>query len=858
MPWNNLIYRSASDEYGCQYLSERIEDFNTLSNEQQKLLLSLFGYTLERDFLTRNAGVNARISHHTGRTDRFRLSSLLFRTPKPFFSCLNLCLPTEHTPAEPFIDSVRRHYAVSNTPVISSKIYEFEEVFQPTLFSLDIAFADPQGFSLSDKVYHAFLVKIPIDSYEEHRLYTLLKQLGGAKYPSYMEEVHATSDYNLLLKLSSIYGYRLNAHLDMFSPSDTERSVLVVVPETSLELFMQVIEPFEHTQFAELYQGAGACSIGLKGQSISLSSLLVDEIVLQSLNFSSSDSNSTDRLLEEGRGGAPQRRSIRSILDRVDLISPIFLTRSFFRAVGDLKVNTESNHHLSYFAVEGNGRYISSIGSFSESTLRSEGLKPLLRMIYEHHIYFGKPYLATIKLLRSSLFSQKALVALNEITRFFESVSVECSCEVVDEPTIDCSYLLGVGIISKASINIAPVMGGFKQKGSLIYLMDMAEGLTLTPDILHNEEIKHAKGLLQYLIEEGLITTYSPISTGGMFYTLLTLAEKNGLGFDITSDLDKKIDEFLLDDSLGRTILVVSEMYETAVVDYLKAGGVRITLLGHVTKGEMRIDDLSYGFIADLKKKVSFAFQKKLNEMVSKKVVKPYNDSAATKKEQVADMFNNIAHKYDFLNHFLSLGIDKLWRKRLVKEVGKYKPANILDMATGTGDLAIALAKLKPTSIVGLDISVKMVEVGVEKVKGKSLQDVVFLKVGDSEKIDFDTNTFDFATVAFGVRNFENPLLGVSEMYRVLKPGGGIAVLEFAMPTKFPIKQLYKFYFFYILPTVGRFFSKDTSAYTYLPESVEAFPSGKRFTNLMEEAGFKKTRIIPLTFGVANIYIGEK
>jgi demethylmenaquinone methyltransferase/2-methoxy-6-polyprenyl-1,4-benzoquinol methylase len=241
-----------------------------------------------------------------------------------------------------------------------------------------------------------------------------------------------------------------------------------------------------------------------------------------------------------------------------------------------------------------------------------------------------------------------------------------------------------------------------------------------------------------------------------------------------------------------------------------------------------------------------------------KKII-PYKDSKQGKKEQVAQMFDNIAHKYDFLNHFLSLNIDKIWRKKAIKMLKEYKPQNILDVATGTGDLAINLNKhLKPEKITGIDISVGMLKIGKEKIEKLGLSQKIELLEGDSEKINFPDNTFDAVTVAFGVRNFENLPEGLKEMNRVTKIGGTAVVLEFSKPETFPVKQLYTLYFKHILPSIGKLFSKDTSAYSYLPESVDNFPYGKRFISVFEQAGFSNIKHKKLTFGIAAIYKGEK
>jgi len=241
------------------------------------------------------------------------------------------------------------------------------------------------------------------------------------------------------------------------------------------------------------------------------------------------------------------------------------------------------------------------------------------------------------------------------------------------------------------------------------------------------------------------------------------------------------------------------------------------------------------------------------------RTVTPYKDGNATKKEQVATMFNNISKTYDFLNHFLSLGIDIIWRKKAIGELKQDKPQLILDVATGTGDFAFeALQILKPERITGVDISSGMLEIAAEKIKKRGLGDKFEVKLGDSEKLLFNDNSFDAVTVAYGVRNFENLEKGLSDMLRVLKPGGKVVVLEFSKPKSFPIKQLYSFYFHYVTPAIGKIFSKDNSAYKYLPESVEAFPDGKRFTDLMEKVGYRNTKNRPLAFGICSIYTGIK
>ena len=241
-----------------------------------------------------------------------------------------------------------------------------------------------------------------------------------------------------------------------------------------------------------------------------------------------------------------------------------------------------------------------------------------------------------------------------------------------------------------------------------------------------------------------------------------------------------------------------------------------------------------------------------------KKTVKPYKDSSLSKKEQVAEMFDNIAGNYDFLNHFLSMGIDIFWRKRLVRKLKRQTPATILDVATGTGDLAIEMLKSNPSKIVGIDISNGMLEVGRQKIKAKKLESKITLQQADSENLPFADASFDAVTISFGARNFENLEKGLSEMCRVLRPGGKLYILEFSQPTLFPFKQLYQFYFKYVLPLIGKLISKDNAAYTYLPESVGAFPHGKKLNHIIEKCGYTNAKNHPLTMGIASIYTAEK
>ncbi len=242
---------------------------------------------------------------------------------------------------------------------------------------------------------------------------------------------------------------------------------------------------------------------------------------------------------------------------------------------------------------------------------------------------------------------------------------------------------------------------------------------------------------------------------------------------------------------------------------------------------------------------------------VIKEKVTPYKESEKGKKEQVAEMFDNIAPKYDFLNHFFSLGIDIQWRKKVRKMVHKKKVESICDIATGTGDLAITLHK-PGIDIKGVDISAGMLAVGREKIKAKGLENDITMILGDAENIPFPDNHFDVITVAFGARNFENLEKGLKEMLRTLKPDGRIFILEFSKPTKVPFKQFYHFYFRYIMPGIGKLVSKDNAAYTYLPESVQAFPFGDEFLGIMNKCGYKNSTCKPLTMGIASIYSGEK
>ena len=243
---------------------------------------------------------------------------------------------------------------------------------------------------------------------------------------------------------------------------------------------------------------------------------------------------------------------------------------------------------------------------------------------------------------------------------------------------------------------------------------------------------------------------------------------------------------------------------------------------------------------------------------MSAEKINPYKDSKLGKKEQVAQMFDNISSNYDGLNRVISLGIDIKWRKKVVEIVGKNKPKQILDIATGTGDLALMMAALNPDRIVGLDISAGMLEVGKQKISKANLSDKIEMIVGDSEAMPFDDNTFDAITVSFGVRNFANLNKGLTEISRVLKPTGVLVILETSNPVKFPFKQGYKLYTNLFLPIVGKLFSKDKDAYSYLSESANSFPFGKAFNNILQKNGFTHTKDNPVTFVVATIYTASK
>ncbi len=238
--------------------------------------------------------------------------------------------------------------------------------------------------------------------------------------------------------------------------------------------------------------------------------------------------------------------------------------------------------------------------------------------------------------------------------------------------------------------------------------------------------------------------------------------------------------------------------------------------------------------------------------------VVPYKDKGTSKREQVEEMFDNISGKYDLLNHLLSAGVDVYWRKKAISLLKNKPHRKILDVATGTGDFALEAMKLKPQEIVGVDISEGMLKVGEEKIRKAGHANTITFRKASSESLPFEDNYFDAVIVSFGVRNFENLEKGLKEMHRVMNEQGTCIVMEFSKPKAFPFKQFYNFYFKRILPLIGRLISKDSSAYTYLPDSVQAFPDGRDFLAIFERSGFTNTKCIQLTFGICSIYVGHK
>lgn len=238
--------------------------------------------------------------------------------------------------------------------------------------------------------------------------------------------------------------------------------------------------------------------------------------------------------------------------------------------------------------------------------------------------------------------------------------------------------------------------------------------------------------------------------------------------------------------------------------------------------------------------------------------VTPYQNPEASKRTQVEEMFDNIAPSYDLLNRMLSLGIDVQWRKKSIQLLAAYQPKVVVDIATGTADFAVAARRLQPDKIIGIDISHEMLRIGREKIHKKGLDALIELRQGDSEDLQLETNSVDAITVGFGVRNFENLQKGLGEIRRVLRPGGAVAILEPSFPTRFPLKQLFSFHFKVLTPLIGKLVSGDNAAYTYLPESVKAFPNGEEFVQICQEVGFSKAVYKPLTFGICSLYLLEK
>jgi demethylmenaquinone methyltransferase / 2-methoxy-6-polyprenyl-1,4-benzoquinol methylase len=236
--------------------------------------------------------------------------------------------------------------------------------------------------------------------------------------------------------------------------------------------------------------------------------------------------------------------------------------------------------------------------------------------------------------------------------------------------------------------------------------------------------------------------------------------------------------------------------------------------------------------------------------------IKPY-EKESSKRQQIEEMFDSISHRYDFLNHFLSFGIDKSWRNKAIAELKSIQPKKILDVASGTGDLAITALSLNPDEVIGVDISEKMLEIGRQKLADRKIDHIKLIK-GDSAELTFNDESFDAVTVGFGVRNFENLEQGLNEMFRVLKSGGKLVILEFSKPTSFPIKQLFNFYSKYLLPLWGKLFSGSSEAYTYLPESVKHFPEGNDLAIILKECGYKEVKITRLTFGICTVYAANK
>ena len=243
--------------------------------------------------------------------------------------------------------------------------------------------------------------------------------------------------------------------------------------------------------------------------------------------------------------------------------------------------------------------------------------------------------------------------------------------------------------------------------------------------------------------------------------------------------------------------------------------------------------------------------------MYKQEVIKPYGEGE--KAQQVERMFDNIAPSYDKLNHRLSWNIDKGWRRKAIKQLAPYEPKTLLDIATGTGDFAILAAEmLRPDKLIGADISEGMMEIGRKKVREKGLQDIISFDKEDCLALSYPDATFDAVTAAFGIRNFADLDTGLREMCRVLKQGGHLSIVELTSPVSFPMKQLFHVYSHTVLPVYGRLISKDTSAYSYLTKTIEAFPQGERMTDILQKAGFSEARFQRLTFGICTMYFATK
>lgn len=842
-------------------LSHHIADFSSFSSGHQHLLRMMiqhlsdvetanngfpFDFNLSLTFLACNKlpfvlGDNLHYSNS--------LISVLFPDDRPFFEY-----------AELYQDPIAKHYSASNRNIIHSKFQTTSCLRSPLLVSFNI---DAQRkFSLKNHDYVVLAVDLTNDDalLRAIDLKNVVENLA-IDDDILIKPITKNLEIGFLVQLATGSSFGFDLKFTRINQFDHSTFCYVILPVSLENAFCSVLNDIEIANCGLLtfVNKNGALTIG--NESVVISSLILENLLIE-ISQKKISQNDHFSFLPRGNGRLYEEKpfAIEDLMDNLEFVSTIELEECFNSEAVSSKKRSRVTPYGTFLEIPEVGNYFISLSTSFVDIGELESIENIIRPVFEHHAFAGDPVSAKVLLLISTEHSTLIDSIIKEIQYVYDLFSISCSVEYIVNDSIGSNLLFTVGLISKACEKSLECNSLPAREGDLIYALnyDFTEGSS------NLEALRHT-GLLisydeiRYLERQQFIRACSPVSHGGVIGTLYYLSTLTNLGFEITSFDELPPNIFLNAATIGHIIVIVDNDREHQFVDYLVERKIPVTLLGQVIKDEIIIDDVSFGNIADLKKKTSFAFRNNFTTMESnKKVVKPYNKSKASKKEQVANMFDNIAPQYDFLNHFLSFGIDKIWRRRLVREVGKYQPAQIVDVATGTGDLAIALSKIKPQSIVGIDISTKMIEVGIDKIKSLNLSDTIVLMAGDSENINFDSNTFDAASVAFGVRNFENPRKGLSELYRVLKPGGVLAVLEFAMPTKFPIKQLYKFYFFHVLPFIGRFFSKDNSAYSYLPESVEAFPSGDRFKELLHEAGFTKTRIIPLSFGIANIYIGEK